>query len=59
MCFITKFSGLKIGPKPLIFNFKGGLYCRKDVAQPYCEDVNECDPTNPAKHLYPGLAYCG
>ncbi|XP_023343984.1 fibrillin-2 [Eurytemora carolleeae] len=20
-----------------------GLYCKKDVAQPYCEDINECD----------------
>ncbi|XP_023321785.1 latent-transforming growth factor beta-binding protein 2 [Eurytemora carolleeae] len=36
-----------------------GLYCKKDVAQPYCEDVNECDPNNPKNHLYPGLAYCG
>ncbi|XP_023348690.1 latent-transforming growth factor beta-binding protein 1-like [Eurytemora carolleeae] len=36
-----------------------GLYCKKDVVQPYCEDVNECDPNNPKNHLYPGLAYCG
>ena len=37
-------------------------YCfniRKDVAQPYCADVNECDPNNPKNHMYPGLAYCG
>ena len=23
-----------------------GLYCKRDVAQPYCTDIDECDPTN-------------
>ena len=23
-----------------------GLYCKRNVAQPYCADIDECDPTN-------------
>jgi hypothetical protein len=33
-----------------------GLYCKRNVAQPFCTDIDECDPTN-GKFL--GTKYCG
>ena len=33
-----------------------GLYCKTDVAQPFCTDLNECDPSN---GVTPGYLVCG
>jgi hypothetical protein len=33
-----------------------GLYCNINAAQPYCSDVDECDPTN---GMIPGQLICG
>ncbi len=32
-----------------------GLYCKRNVAQPYCTDINECEPTN---DKFFGSKYC-
>jgi hypothetical protein len=33
-----------------------GLYCKRNVAQPFCTDINECDPTNTKMF---GTKFCG
>jgi hypothetical protein len=33
-----------------------GLYCKRNVAQPFCTDINECDPTNTK---FFGTKFCG
>ncbi|XP_023328891.1 latent-transforming growth factor beta-binding protein 4 [Eurytemora carolleeae] len=39
---------------------KAGLYCKTDVASPYCEDINECDPVPRMRDgHYPGVLHCG
>ena len=33
---------------------------RTDVASPYCEDINECDPVPRMRDgHYPGVLHCG
>ncbi|MFN9938502.1 MAG: calcium-binding EGF-like domain-containing protein, partial [bacterium] len=32
------------------------MYCKRNVAQPFCTDINECDPTNTKMF---GTKFCG